>query len=64
MAKKPNIDEINALLDLLNDRFCDPYTEVTTVNITLKVLGYDGYFYFNEKTGRVTWRVKKIKNDK
>lgn len=63
MGKRLNIHEITDLLDLLNDRYCDPDVEVATVNITLKTLGYNGYFVYNEKTGKVTWRVNKKKNE-
>ena len=58
MSKKLNVQEIYALLDLLNDRFCDKYVEVPLVNITLKILGYSGYFSFNEKNHKVTYRAK------
>lgn len=58
MGKKLKAQEIYALLDLLNDRFCEQYVEVPLVNITLKILGYSGYFSFNEKNNKVTYRIK------
>lgn len=58
MDKKLTIQEVYALLDLLNDRYCDQYVEVPLVNVTLKVLGYGGYFSYNERKGKVTYRPK------
>lgn len=58
MSKRLNIYEIRGLLDILQDKYCDPYVEVGTVNQVLEVLGYSGYFHFNEITGKVRYRVK------
>ena len=58
MSKRLNIYEIRGLLDILNNKFCDTYVEVGTINQVLEVLGYRGYFHLNEITGKVRYRVK------
>ncbi len=49
-------EEINNILNMLNDRWCDPYVEVPCVNLTLRILHYDGHFNFNDVTNKVTYK--------
>lgn len=58
MTRRVNIYQIAALRDMLNDKYCDPYVEVGTVNRVLEILDYRGHFEYNELTGKVIWRTK------
>lgn len=57
--QKIDLQRINMLKDLLNRRMSDPYLEVPLVNTVLQILGYAGYFDFNEDTYKITWRLHK-----
>lgn len=57
--QKIDLQRIKMLKDLLNRRMSDPYLEVPLVNTVLQILGYAGYFDFNEDTGNITWRLHK-----
>ena len=57
--QKIDLQRIKMLKDLLNRNMSDPYVEVPVVNTALQILGYAGYFDFNEDTYKITWRLHK-----
>ena len=52
-------NQINMLKQILERPFSDPFVEVPIVNTTLQILGYVGYFDFNEDTYKIKWRANK-----
>lgn len=57
--QKIDLQRIKMLKDLLNRNMGDPFVEVPVVNTVLQILGYAGYFDFNEDTYKITWRLHK-----
>lgn len=58
-VKRLNQNQISMLKQMLERKFSDPYVEVPVVNTVLQILGYAGYFDFNEDTYKITWRLHK-----
>lgn len=58
-VKRLNKNQISMLKQILERMFSDPYVEVPIVNTTLQILGYVGYFEFNEDTYKIKWRANK-----
>lgn len=50
-----NQNQINMIKSVLNRKFSDPYVEVPIVNTVLQILGFIGYFDYNEKTDKIKW---------
>lgn len=53
--KRLNIYQINDLLDYLADNTYEDEAEIKAVNMTLKVLGYNGMFKYNEERSSIIW---------
>lgn len=57
MGQRMMMCQIAKLRKMLNGKYCDPYVEVGTVNKVLNILEYIGHFEYNERTGKVVWRM-------
>lgn len=53
--KRLNLYQITDLLNCLADNCCEDEADIKAVNMTLKVLGYNGMFTYNEERGSVVW---------
>lgn len=53
--KRLNIYQISDLLDYLADNWYEDEAEIEAVNMTLKVLGYNGMFRYDEERGSIIW---------
>lgn len=53
--KRLNIYQISDLLDYLADNNYEDEAEIKAVNMTLKVLGYNGMFKYNEERSSIIW---------
>ena len=58
-VKRLNQNQISMIKQMLTRMFSDPFVEVPVVNTVLQILGYAGYFDFNEDTYKITWRLHK-----
>lgn len=53
--KRLNIYQITDLLNYLADNSYEDEADIKAVNMTLKVLGYNGMFRYSEERGSIVW---------
>lgn len=53
--KRLNIYQITDLLNYLADNSYEDEADIKAVNMTLKVLGYNGMFRYNEERSSIVW---------